>query len=80
MFQASVKDQATQATNMLQCSVSPDIKDPSGRTPLILAVSNGSANVLKVLLESKAKKNVKCKDGKTLFEIAVDKGNAQTSG
>ena len=52
-----------------------NIVDKEGNTPLMLAAEKGNLNVVKLLLEAKAKTNIRNNNGESAYTIAISANN-----
>ena len=55
----------------LEAGVSPDVREPNGSTPLILAAMFGQTDLVPFLIERKAQVNIQNNDGSTALIVAA---------
>lgn len=72
---ASQRGLTDTAEYFLRNGSQPDIIDDTGNTYLHHAIMNGNTNTVKILLQYGAKSNIPNREGKTAFDIAVEKSN-----
>jgi len=74
LLNACSKSNLAAVTTLLCARVGLEVKGTSKKTPLLVAVETGSADVVATLLEHRANANVKNKDGRDALAICKAKG------
>lgn len=72
LLQAAAQGSVTEVLNRLDAGESPNLTDPDGNTPLMLAVKSGSIATIRVLFASGASVRPRNKQGQSVWDIGVE--------
>ena len=76
IFQAAKKNDVNSLADLIRNGSDPNVKDPNGMTPLMLAIDNQSSDAIRFLVKSKVDLNLTDKFGQTALMLAAGRNNA----
>jgi uncharacterized protein len=77
LHQAAAQGSVTEVLNRLDAGESPNLTDPDGNTPLMLAVKSGSIATIRVLFASGASVRPRNKQGLSVWDIGVEMNDSR---